>query len=60
LEREQLALDLWRPQYNVLTVAGALIGFLQTPEEFQILMSELRKGEKNPFFGKTHTEEVRK
>lgn len=32
LEKEQLALDLWKPQYNVLTVAGAIIGFLHSEE----------------------------
>lgn len=58
LEKEQLALDLWKPQYNVLTIAGALIGFLHS-DETKVLMSELKKGENNPFFGKTHSEEIK-
>lgn len=58
LEKEQLALDLWKPQYNVLTIAGALIGFLHS-DETKVLMSELKKKENNPFFGKTHSEEIK-
>ncbi|CAO3588781.1 unnamed protein product [Absidia cylindrospora] len=58
LKQEQLALDLWKPQYNVRVIAGAPGGYIHT-DETKALMSELKKGDNNPFFGKSHTEEVK-
>jgi group I intron endonuclease len=55
---EQLAFEIWKPEYNILTVAGSPIGFVHS-DETRALMSALKIGEKNAFYGKTHTLEVK-
>lgn len=55
---QQFALDLFKPAYNILLVAGAPIGFKHS-EETKALMSAQRRGRLNQFYGKTHYEEVR-
>jgi len=39
-------------RYNFVTQAGSVKGYQHT-EEAKQLLSELRKGDKNPMFGKT-------
>lgn len=58
LTLEQLAFDIWKPEYNVLTVAGSPVGFIHS-DETRALMSMLKTGDKNAFYGKTHTLEVK-
>lgn len=55
---EQLVFDVWKPQYNVLTVAGSSVGYVHS-DETRALMSILKTGDKNHFYGKTHTLEVK-
>jgi group I intron endonuclease len=66
LEREQFYIDTLGPEYNILKIAGSLLGFIHS-DESKVKMSEAKKGEKSqmfgktgknhPFFGKTHTVE---
>lgn len=65
IEIEQYYMDLINPEYNLLKVAGSCLGYKHS-EETKLKMSESRKGEKNPMYGKegafkgrTHTEEVK-
>jgi group I intron endonuclease len=76
IQREQYYIDLLKPEYNILKVAGSLLGFKHAEETIAAMrqvklglkFSELTKakmrgprgsitGDKNPMFGKTHTEE---
>lgn len=52
LSREQFYLDSLNPEYNILLTAGSSLGYVHR-EESIALMSETKKGEKNPMFGKT-------
>jgi len=66
---EQKYLDLLNPRYNISTVAGAPMAGLQHSEETRAKMSDAKRGENNPnygkdftgennpFYGKTHSEE---
>ena len=58
--REQYYLDLLPHEYNILTLAGSLLGFRHS-EETRTRLSAGMKGEKNPMFGKIriHSEETR-
>ncbi len=51
IEREQYYLDLLKPEYNILKIAGSMLGFKHS-EATKIKMSINR--------GKKHTYEVRK
>lgn len=65
IEREQYYIDLYKPVYNILKLAGSSLGYTHTEEtlaklrdikvsaERRVLMSENFKGEKNPMFGRT-------
>jgi group I intron endonuclease len=65
IEREQYYIDLYKPEYNILKLAGSSIGYTHTEEtlaklrdlevsvERRALMSENFRGEKNPMFGRT-------
>jgi hypothetical protein len=59
LELEQLALDLWKPAYNILTTAGSSLGFKHSSET-KALMSKAKQdvfnGENHPMYGKNHSE----
>lgn len=73
LEREQFYLDKFKPDYNILTIAGNSLGYQHSKESIEKirqkalgrkhslivrkLMSENRKGENSSFFGKKHSEE---
>lgn len=65
IEREQYYIDLYKPEYNILKLAGSRLGYTHTKEtlaklknrkvsvEWRFLMSEKSKGDKNPMFGRT-------
>jgi len=71
IEREQYYIDLLKPEYNLLKVAGSLLGFkhseetkaklsgLVRSEETLAKYIEANKGDKNPMHGKIHSEETR-
>lgn len=63
LEREQYYLDLLKPTYNILKLAGSSIGFKHS-ENTKIKISKSLKGvyigERSSLFGRTHTEETKK
>lgn len=52
----------WKNMYNICRKAGSSLGIKFGPpsEEARKNMSEAHKGEKNHFFGKTHSEERRR
>jgi group I intron endonuclease len=52
LEREQHYLDSLKPKYNILSTAGSSLGSVYS-EETIAKMSEAKKGESNPMFGRT-------
>ena len=72
IEREQYYIDLLVPEYNILRTAGSSLGYKHTTETLNLLrgrklseeakanMAASRIGGKNPMFGKTHSEEIRK
>lgn len=73
LKREQYYLDLYKPEYNILSIAGSSLGFKHSQETKDKLrnmkkgfkhsqdsikkLSLIMKGENNPFYGKNHTKE---
>jgi len=69
IEREDFYLSSEKHEYNILPKAGSWLGH-QHSDETKIIMSEAKKGENNPMFGKTgennpmygknHTEESKK
>ena len=59
LSREQYYLDILKPEYNILKIAGSNLGSKQS-EATKIKKSYSKKGILNPFYGKTHTDETRK
>lgn len=59
--REQHYLELLKPKYNILKIAGSSLGYKHTPASLK-KMSEAKsnlKGKLNPMFGKTHTADTR-
>lgn len=52
ISREQFFIDLLKPKYNILKIAGSSLGHKHT-EETRAKMSEAQKGENHPMFGKT-------
>nr|QCW06955.1 hypothetical protein [Drechslerella brochopaga] len=59
LEREQYYIDLIKPEYNILKIAGSSLGYVYSIE-VRKNMSEAKIGEKNPMYGKTHSDDTRK
>lgn len=61
--REQHYLDKFKPQYNILKIAGSSLGFKQS-EETKLKISKALKGvytgDKSALFGSFHTEETKK
>ncbi len=55
---EQFYLDLFKPEYNLLQIAGSSLGVKRT-EETLWKMSAAKFGENNPLFGKNQSEETR-
>lgn len=65
IEREQYYMDLLSPEYNLLKIAGSGLGYKHS-DSSKLMMSENRKGEKHPMYGKvsaligrTHSEETK-
>ncbi len=58
IEREQHYLDLLKPKYNILKIAGSRLGFKHSEVTIK-KMSIKNKGNGNPMYGKTHTEETK-
>jgi len=70
IKSEQNWIDLFKPEYNTNPIAGSSKGYTHTVESLEKMrdaalgkkhsdltkkaMSDSRKGEKNPFYGKTH------
>jgi group I intron endonuclease len=59
ISREQYYLDLLKPEYNILKIAGSRLGSIQS-EATNIKISIAHKGKNNHFYAKTHTYETRK
>jgi group I intron endonuclease len=59
LSREQYYLDILKPEYNILKIAGSNKGSKKS-EATKIKISIAQKGELNHFYGKTHTDETKK
>lgn len=74
IEKEQFYLNLFKLEYNILKTANSSLGFKHSEEskaKMKIVKlrknlseetikrkSEAVKGKKNPFFGKTHSQET--
>ena len=71
LEREQYYLDILKPEYNILKIAGSNLGFKHAEETLtkirghrhsektRVNMSAVKQGKNHPFFGKhSHSEET--
>jgi group I intron endonuclease len=58
IEREQYYFDLLKPEYNILKAANSRIGSKHSLKT-RALMSLKLKGINHPFFGKTHSKEMR-
>ena len=59
IEREQVWIDFFKPEYNICTIAGSSLGFKFT-QETKLIQSEQRSGINNPNFGKPVSEERKK
>jgi len=55
IEREQYYLDLLKPEYNTLKVAGSSLGFKHSEETVAIL-SAIKIGNQNPMYGNVRPE----
>ncbi len=62
LEKEQYYINLLQPEYNICKIAGNTLGIkLSNNHKKQISeFAKLRVGDKNPFYGKKHSEETKK
>lgn len=62
LEREQFYLDTLLPEYNICKIAGNTLGVKLSEEHKKRIsdIAKLRIGDKNPFYGKTHSENNKK
>jgi group I intron endonuclease len=58
ISREQYYLDLLKPEYNILQIAGSSLGFKHSSYS-KLIMSDLKIGERNSMFNKKHTKETR-
>jgi len=52
LEKEQFYLDSFKPEYNILRIAGNLLGYKHSKETIA-KMSIAKSGKKNPLYGRT-------
>jgi group I intron endonuclease len=62
LERENLYLNLLKPEYNILLTAGSRLGYKYSDESRKKMSDSkigLQAGENNPFSGKNHTDEIK-
>ena len=58
VSREQFYLDLFKPEYNILRIAGSSAGYKHS-EETKLAISLKNKGKNHPLFGKKHSEEYK-
>lgn len=58
LHREQYYIDLLKPEYNILKVAGSRLGSKHN-EYTKIKISNKVKGINHPFYGKEHSDETK-
>lgn len=58
IRREQYYIDLLKPEYNILKVAGSTLGFKHS-EETKAKMSISNTGKNNPLFGRKHSNETK-
>lgn len=58
IKREQFYLDLLKPEYNILKVAGSTLGFKHS-KATKIKMSIINTGANHPLYGKTPSYETR-
>ena len=56
IQREDYYLCSLPHEYNILTKAGSWLGH-EHSEETKKIMSDIKKGENNPMYGKNHTDE---
>jgi group I intron endonuclease len=54
LEKEQYYIDTFMPEFNIQKIAGSALGQKRS-DKTKSLMSEAKKGENNPMFGKFGT-----
>ena len=54
LEREQANINLFLPEYNILKIAGSLLGYKHTIESIEKI-SIAKQGKNHPMFGKLHS-----
>lgn len=58
IDREQYYLDLLQPEYNTSFTAGSPLGYRHTNEALE-KMSQAKRGNNHPNFGKNHSQETR-
>lgn len=54
INREQYYIDFFKPEYNILQIAGSSLGFKYSSYS-KLIMNELKIGERNSMFNKKHT-----
>jgi group I intron endonuclease len=59
IEREQFYIDILQPEYNICPIAGSPLGRLAT-EVARRRISESKRGEKHPNYGKHLSEETKR
>lgn len=75
IEREQHFIDSFKPKYNILKVAGSLLGYKHSEETKALVskthkgkivsaetiakISEAKLGDNHPLFGKSHSDETK-
>jgi len=62
IDREQWYLDTLKPTLNILSVAGNSTGYKHTEDNIKKISAskkDIYLGKNNPFYGKSHTDEIR-
>lgn len=57
INREQYYIDFFKPEYNILQIAGSSLGFKHSSYS-KLIMSDLKIVERNGMFNKKHTKET--
>jgi len=58
IEREQYYLDLLKPEYNILKIAGSLLGFKHSDDTI-FRLKKAKSNLNNPMFSKNHSVETK-
>lgn len=58
IKREQYYIDLLKPEYNILKIAGSSLGYKHTEENLAKMSEANKKREKHPMSGKQHSNET--